>query len=962
MNEFWSYVNSSTIEVVGDFTAKYLPNQLLRLAQGGATKFFVVVSVALVGGNTRLTIDGAGVFTLTNEAISDGCMAQNGAHQGVPFGFDGAAHIGGVTEKLALADGDTFAIRDSSSPFGLAKVTYAKLKSALVAGYRALVNFHAGAKNYKIATLPASYSGSFDHILISFVADGDFTGANKADYSLFFSNRGGFTYRWTSAGANVTGSGIRCYQEADGAISIWIYQIDSYIANSYTVIDSLQATIISDPVAGSPTGTLVFDSTQPATYKPYLLADNSGNVTIPGTLSANAIGGNALGPIARTGRKTPSEVQNNTTLASGLYDVDTGLYGADGQSYVLTGWWHVLNFHHHNNNGYNSQIAVPLAAVAPGEDLYWRHAQGGTWSDWRRILSESTANALYAAIVHSHNNLGENDTRNSNFAPQAYPKGVQVDFKQNSVDGLDDGNVYHGVISYRRWQDWSGGGITQLGFTDNHNIWVRGALANDSWSSWVKLCKATHAHTGGDGAAIQYLGAIQQGYHASFKHYPNVASRVATVDAQEVGAWIIHSPLSRTGSEMFVIRVHGYLYGLAKRVDFTAVGYTYGGGTGNVDGQPGSVIAYSIVDLGNDDWDKWVGIDANGNLAIALGSTASSVYMGRLSVDLYATRFPVAGYLSNWSIDLSTTSGFGWKDIHGPLGGKKLVTSGDSHAHTGGAGAQIDHGSQAGLGDDDHTCYALLAGRPGGQVQHGYFEFEPTSFTSAGTTSQYVPVVFSSQNDKGTIFISRPSVHEGRNWLGHGIVRITFMGFGWGSGGNGMFVITTAFGYLNADASGGQVPFLGKVLRDNPGMGVIVYLRGGTKYYTNGYVAVNATSWTDSQGTVFNAYDIVPGTTGLSKGVYFDEDAITPSGMAEIVKERHPRGRLAVASDGTIWVLSTATHSLLRWNGSAWEDQGGLCSAISAASSTVCYVIGTDNQVWRRTYGVGWECLTGLIP
>lgn len=40
----------------------------------------------------------------------------------------------------------------------------------------------------------------------------------------------------------------------------------------------------------------------------------------------------------------------------------------------------------------------------------------------------------------------------------------------------------------------------------------------------------------------------------------------------------------------------------------------------------------------------------------------------------------------------------------------KGVTNGDSHDHSGGDGAQIDHGGLAGLGDDDHTQYALVAG------------------------------------------------------------------------------------------------------------------------------------------------------------------------------------------------------------------------------------------------------------
>ena len=47
------------------------------------------------------------------------------------------------------------------------------------------------------------------------------------------------------------------------------------------------------------------------------------------------------------------------------------------------------------------------------------------------------------------------------------------------------------------------------------------------------------------------------------------------------------------------------------------------------------------------------------------------------------------------------------------------VTNGNSHDHLGGDGAQIDHGGLAGLTDDDHAQYPLIAGRSGGQIIYG---------------------------------------------------------------------------------------------------------------------------------------------------------------------------------------------------------------------------------------------------
>ena len=66
------------------------------------------------------------------------------------------------------------------------------------------------------------------------------------------------------------------------------------------------------------------------------------------------------------------------------------------------------------------------------------------------------------------------------------------------------------------------------------------------------------------------------------------------------------------------------------------------------------------------------------------------------------------------------------------------VTNGDSHDHTGGAGAQIDHGGLAGLSDDDHT---LLHNDARGDVRYLYRE-NVGAFTPDGdyepATKKYV--------------------------------------------------------------------------------------------------------------------------------------------------------------------------------------------------------------------------------
>lgn len=93
--------------------------------------------------------------------------------------------------------------------------------------------------------------------------------------------------------------------------------------------------------------------------------------------------------------------------------------------------------------------------------------------------SSSTSSKLYTA-----------DTRATNPAPETYSVGITSDFKSNATDSLSDGGTYHGVITLRQYasgSDWTGGGVRQLGFTDNHNMWIRGANADTTWSAWRKL-------------------------------------------------------------------------------------------------------------------------------------------------------------------------------------------------------------------------------------------------------------------------------------------------------------------------------------------------------------------------------------------------------------------------------------------------------------------------------------------
>lgn len=147
-----------------------------------------------------------------------------------------------------------------------------------------------------------------------------------------------------------------------------------------------------------------------------------------------------------------------------------------------------------------------------------------------------------------------------------------------------------------------------------------------------------------------------------------------------------------------------------------------------------------------------------------------------------------------------------------------------------------------------------------------------TSFTTAGTQAQYVPVALRGVTPDGgnrTFFISRPSIHEGRMWLAHGIVSVTGIGKGWGSNGNNIRVDNFSYGYESASNSSKVISFVGRILPADATNDIIVYLRGGTLYYTDATVTANTGSYQDAAGQNLSAVSINDPLYNLPKGIYY---------------------------------------------------------------------------------------------
>lgn len=68
--EIWTYDSPGIVKMTGDFRTTYFVGMKVRFVQNSTPKYFVIASVEYVGGETKLTLDGGGLYTVTAEAIT----------------------------------------------------------------------------------------------------------------------------------------------------------------------------------------------------------------------------------------------------------------------------------------------------------------------------------------------------------------------------------------------------------------------------------------------------------------------------------------------------------------------------------------------------------------------------------------------------------------------------------------------------------------------------------------------------------------------------------------------------------------------------------------------------------------------------------------------------------------------------------------------------------------------------
>ena len=105
---------------------------------------------------------------------------------------------------------------------------------------------------------------------------------------------------------------------------------------------------------------------------------------------------------------------------------------------------------------------------------------GGTYNI---AVSGQSGNTL--RLISSTNN----PTSSPN--PNIFNEGIIADTRNNAADGLSDGGTRHLVLTLRNGAsgfDTTFGGVRQLAFTDNDNMWIRGSGTNVStFGTWAKV-------------------------------------------------------------------------------------------------------------------------------------------------------------------------------------------------------------------------------------------------------------------------------------------------------------------------------------------------------------------------------------------------------------------------------------------------------------------------------------------
>lgn len=93
----WTYATATSFTVAGNWTGVLFPGVKLRVKQGGAYKYFYVVSSSYAAPTTTVTVTGGSDYSLTNATITDNYYSYATSVPGFPHWFSHSPTWGGFS-------------------------------------------------------------------------------------------------------------------------------------------------------------------------------------------------------------------------------------------------------------------------------------------------------------------------------------------------------------------------------------------------------------------------------------------------------------------------------------------------------------------------------------------------------------------------------------------------------------------------------------------------------------------------------------------------------------------------------------------------------------------------------------------------------------------------------------------------------------------------------------------------
>ena len=136
---------------------------------------------------------------------------------------------------------------------------------------------------------------------------------------------------------------------------------------------------------------------------------------------------------------------------------------------------------------------------------------GGASGTWGINISGNASTSSLSGVTER---LDSFDTRSATRTPQDTPRGITLNFKQNSTYGLSDGGGYIGLLSWRSYAtggDLTGGYPIEIAYTQNGNLWTRLGSSSTAWGSWRKILDSSNYSSTLDSSYVKKTGDTMTG-------------------------------------------------------------------------------------------------------------------------------------------------------------------------------------------------------------------------------------------------------------------------------------------------------------------------------------------------------------------------------------------------------------------------------------------------------------------